>query len=168
MLLSLAQNMFSRSGADLKGLDAREQYKRVQWGREPDKLLYVDARHMRVKQRLIELGRLRLIVFSDGTFLKPKRPYPWLSFGERDNKLYFVGGSTAAMARTRAWGPAGSSRTATRIDYTSPKGRKLRSDGRYFYHLHDRYPQPKLMIHADGWPTYAGGAYTVTVHGIDG
>lgn len=152
----------------LGGLDSRDQYSAIQWGREVDREFDVDAPQVPGGQDLVMLGRLRAIWFTDGYVFKPLRPYPYLTIGERDHRIYFVGGSTAKMARSREWGRPGSRRATHRIDYESRKGlphgsRKLAT---YFYHDHAAGPS-FLGVRADGFPTYTG-PYTVRPEGIVG
>lgn len=148
----------------LRGLDAEEQFERIQWGRTPDKTFNVTVPHVPGGQDLIQLGRLRALWFVDGTVWKFKRPYPFLTVGERDHRLYFVGGSTASMVRNGEWGPRGSRRATHRIDYESRKGR--RRGVTYYFHDHDA-GNSVLVIGRDGWPRYEG-PYSVRPEGIVG
>lgn len=153
----------------LRGLDADEQYREIQWGNEPDRDLIVDARHMRVRQKLVQLGWLRrvFVQLPGGRIrvIAAKRPYPFLTFGARDNRLYPVGGSLPAMARAHAFGAPGANGHVIRTDYESRKGQS--SGTTYYYHDHE--PEfAVLYVHRDGWPEYVGGDYQVLPEGITG
>jgi hypothetical protein len=148
----------------LRGLDAEEQFEKIQWGRTPDRVFNVNAPHVPTNQDYVQLGRLRALWFRDGTVWKFKRPYPFLVVGEHDHRLYFLGGSTGAMVRSGEWGAPGSRKATRRIDYESRKGR--RRGIVYYYHDHDA-GDSHLVIRRDGWPSYQG-PYTVRPEGIVG
>lgn len=122
---------------------------------------------MTTRQQLVSIGgkcRLRALYFRGDLILRPARPFPFLAFGARDNRLYPVGGSTATMARRHLWGPPGHVWIVERIDYESTKG----NERVYFFHDHDGKRLPRLKIHRDGWPQFVGGSYRVEAGGIVG
>lgn len=146
--------------------DAAEQFHALSWGHDARTLVPVVARHMKKPQRLVALGKtakLRRIYFENGTVLVLRRPFPWIAVGEKDNRLYFVGGSTAEMARRGWWGAPGSRRKFRRTDYEATKGRERV----YWFHDHEK-PYPTLRIGPDGFPIVSGGRYRVERGGIVG
>lgn len=160
-----------RNGAasPLHGLDAVEQYTSTHWGRRPKRTTAVSTPALKTQQALVKMGDLRALWLKAGPdhveVLRPRRPYPVLAFGQRDNKLYIVGGSTAAMAKAGAWGKRGSTQTILRVDYDARKG--VRRALVYFYHDHEP-PYPSLVILPSGYPAYRGGRYKVAREGIAG
>lgn len=142
---------------------ARAQYEKAHWGIKPTRETSVDAPGMTRKQALWALGKLRVLVFDDGTHLKTKRPYPFLAVGEKDNRIYFVGPGELAMSKAGLWGPAGTRRTVVRIDYDAFKGSA--TELVYWYHEHEP-PYPSLHVGADKRPRYVGGGYYVRAEGI--
>lgn len=163
------RSFWGSARSPLEGLDAIDQYTETHWGREPRYTVELSTPALKRAQPLVAMGKLRALwleVDRDySEVIKPPKPYPTLAFGERDNKLYVLGGSTAAMARRKAWGPVGSRRTILRVDYDAKKG--SRRGMIYFYHDHER-PYPKLRILPSGYPAYSGGRYKVAREGISG
>lgn len=154
----------------LEGLDAIEQSTEVHWGREPKKLQYnVDVPALTRVQPLVKMGELRalwLTCTEDSVeLLQPSKPYPLLTFGELDNRIYIAGGSTARMAKRREWGTPGTRREVLRIDYDAKKGNYRGTV--YWYHDHEP-PYPKLEVLANGFPAYRGGGYKIAREGIVG
>lgn len=147
----------------MDALKARKQYELAHWGIPPTRETPVDAPGMKVKQALWALGKLRTLVFLDGSILRTKRPYPYLAVGERDNRIYFVGEGELEMSRAGKWGPVGSRRQVTRIDYDAFKGDETKLV--YWYHEHEP-PYPTLYIASDKRPRYEGGGYYVRAEGI--
>jgi len=148
----------------LRGLSPEDQYSAIQWGRRVDRTFTVTVPHVPAGEELVMLGWLRALWFADGRIMKFYRPYPYLTIGSNDHKIYFVGGSTGEMARRHEWGAPGSRTPTVRIDYDSRKGR--RRGKTYFYHHHDAGPST-LIVRRDGWPRYEG-PYTVRPDGIVG
>jgi len=162
------------SGArQFKNLSPVEKYRAVQWGCEPEGLVKVEVVRMTTRQELLRLGVLRKLWFEDGSTLIASQPYPVLAFGEKDNRIYFVGGSVAEMAEAGRWGKRGAGRVVIQIDYSSHKGKCGRDGtarkgrGTYYYHEHEA-PFPRLRIDEYGWPEYVGGGYHVRPEGIVG
>jgi hypothetical protein len=156
-----------------RNLSAKEKYRAVQWGCESEGIVKVEVVPMTVRQELLLLGLLRKLWFEDGSTLVPSQPYPVLAYGEKDNHIYFVGGSVGEMAKSGKWGKVGSSRVVVQIDYLSKKGKchldgtRKKGRGTYYYHEH-RAPFPRLRIDEQGWPEYVGGGYRVRPEGIVG
>jgi len=161
----------TRNPTAFKNLSADEKYRAVQWGCKPEGRIRVEVVRMTIQQELLRLGLLRKLWFSDGSTLVPSQPYPVLSFGEKDNRIYFVGGSIAEMAASGKWGEPGTKRTVVQIDYLSKKGKchlngtRKKGRGTYYYHEHEA-PFPTLRIDEHGWPEYVGGGYSVRPQGI--
>lgn len=167
-----ARSLWGSRASPLAGLDADEQYIKTHWGRvPPHRDQDVSTPALTRAQELVEMGKLRALwldLWGDDDYvevLRPSKPYPSLAFGRKDNKLYIVGGSTAAMARRRQWGKPGARQQILRVDYDARKGR-YRSTV-YFYHDHEP-PYPSLVILPSGYPAYRGGRYTVAPEGITG
>ena len=146
--------------------DPRNQYRELHWGNNPKRVLSLNVPALVVPQTLVKLGILEALVLEtkQGPFtLKPMRPLPLLLVGATDNRLYIAGGTTDAMARTRAWGSPGSEWPIARVDYSANKA----GEYVYWYHDHDT-PYPRLRILPTGHPAIVGGRYTVEPEGITG
>lgn len=149
---------------DAVGDDAHEQYRALQWGRNPRReevVEYVGP----AGQELVALGKLRALLLSPKRGLVLPRPYPWLAVGSQDNRLYIAGGSTRKVARARGFGAVGSSRELWGIHYDAAKGHGARS----VYWVHDFEPtRPRLVVLTGSRPHIAGGDYFVADAGIVG
>ncbi len=149
-------------------LSAEDQYTAVHWGDAPRRHSTVECPALRKKQALVMLGKLRAVFWTDPEtgeegVITPRRPYPFLTFGQKDNRIYVCGGSTAEMARKKLWGPVGSRRWITRTDYDAKKG----GEDVYWYHDHEP-PYPELEVLRGGFPAYRGGQYWIEEAGIVG
>lgn len=147
----------------LVGQHPHDQYREIRWGNEPKKETVVEAHGMKIRQNLIELGRLRQLILCTGGIIKAKRPYPHLAIGEKDNRLYIVGGSIDKMAQSGQWSQFGTGHLLCQIDYESNKG------GELVYWYHEFEPRfPTLKIDPQGYPRIVGGGYRVERAGIVG
>lgn len=159
------------ASSPLRGLSAKEQYEALRWGIKARKASTVESTSP-IAQPLVELGRLRALFLVDDEgedvgALVPKRPYPHLAVGAKDNRLYIVGGSTDDMAAAGDWGQPGRHNLfVRRTDYTARKGTDTR-DVVYWYHDHER-PFPRYTVREDGRPHLQGGGYKVASEGIVG
>lgn len=151
----------------LRGQDAEGQFHAVQWGNHADREFSLNVPHLARRQDLVQLGKWRrtYIRTRDGKVrvIVAQRPYPFLAFGEADNRIYLAGGSMHAMARAHRFGQPGVHGHVLRTDYDSTKGSRGRST--YYYHDHEE-PFALWVVHRDGWPSYLGGGYTVRPEGI--
>ena len=156
--------------AALRGLDAREQYEALRWGRPARRAHSVESTSP-TAQALVELGKLRALFLVDVNGddvgeLRPRRPYPTLAVGSKDNRLYIVGGSTLTMARSRDWGQPGRHPLfIRRTDYEARKGPG--AELVYWYHDHEK-PFARYTVTRDGRPHFQGGGYHVEPAGIVG
>lgn len=144
-----------------------EQFIEAHWGVQPKSTKTVSTPALKKKQALVKMGDLRALYLrnADGTtlVLTPKAPYPWVTFGSLDNRIYLVGGNTDAYARAGLWGQVGTSTPIVQIDYVANKG----GERVYWYHEHEA-PFPRLKILKSGHPSYEGGKYHVEAAGIVG
>lgn len=145
--------------------DARQQFREWHWGRRGKGKSTPVEYTGTLRQDLVLLGKLRALLFDDGSSPVMGRPYPLLAGGARDGRLYVVGGSTAKMARAGRWGEPGFARELEAIHYEAKKG--ARSSVVYWTHPFEG-ERPWYVVGADGWPRIEGGSYFLSDAGIVG
>lgn len=144
---------------------AREQFRAWHWGRRGKGTSTAVEYTGSLRQDLVQLGRVRALIFDDGKSPVMARPYPLLAGGAKDGRLYIVGGSTAQMARSRRWGAPGFERELAEVHYEAKKG--ARSSVVYWTHPFEG-ERPWYRVGADGWPRIEGGSYFLSDAGIVG
>lgn len=146
----------------MRGEKAEKQYERLHWGIRPRRRRTIDVPGMRLKQTVVELGRLRALVLTspEGThsvIVRPKRPYPRLVVGQRDNRLYIADHGAFKLPASL------DGSVIERVDYETAKG----DEEAYYYHDHEPH-FPVLRVLSGGLAQYAGGSYVVAPEGITG